>query len=136
MHRAVALACLLLWLSLTGCGGKRSTQFKIPPEEAGRENPVKATAQTIAEGGASYLKFDCEVCHGKNGSGKGFMAGASSYNCRDWRDPNALKSFTDGELFYIINKGKGNMPGYERRVNSQDAWSMVNYIHSLAKQTP
>jgi mono/diheme cytochrome c family protein len=125
-----------MWLSLAGCQEKPRSEFKVPPEEASRENPVKPTALSIAEGNRNYLKSDCAVCHAKNGNGKGFMSGASRYNCRDWRDPSSLKDFTDGELFYIINKGKGNMRGYERRMNSQEVWLMVDYIRSLTRTSP
>ncbi|MGD0906413.1 MAG: cytochrome c [Candidatus Acidiferrales bacterium] len=128
--------CFLVCLFLAGCKETPSADFKIPPEEASRENPVKPTASLIADGSQVYLKLDCAVCHGKNGNGKGFMSGASRYDCRDWRDRNSLKDFTDGELFYILNKGKGNMPGYERKVDSQQAWLMVDYIRSLARQDP
>lgn len=67
--------CFLFAVSLAGCQGKPGTDFKIPPEEASRENPVKPTAALIAEGNQSYLKLDCAVCHGKIGNGKGFMSG-------------------------------------------------------------
>ena len=29
----------------------------------------------------------------------------------DWHDPAALEGKTDGEIFYIITKGKGKMMG-------------------------
>jgi mono/diheme cytochrome c family protein len=136
MQIKVIATCFLVCVSLAGCQGRPSADYRIPPEEVSRENPVKPTAALIAEGNQSYLKSDCAVCHGKSGNGKGFMSGASRYDCRDWRDRNSLKDFTDGELFYILNKGKGNMPGYERKVDSQQAWLMVDYIRSLAGQNP
>ena len=110
-------------------------RIQSPAEESSRPNPLKLTPDTIAQGNDSYLKSDCAVCHGKNGNGKGFMSGASHYDCRDWRDPSSLKDFSDGDLFYILNKGKGKMPGYEHRVDSQQSWQMIAFIRSLAKQT-
>ena len=96
---------------------------------------MKATPESLAGSSALYTKADCAVCHGKLGDGKGFMAGASRYDCRDWRDPAALKNFTDGELFYILMKGKGYMPGYEKKFSADDAWAMVNYVRAFAKPT-
>jgi hypothetical protein len=52
---------------------------------------------------------------------------------RDWRDPAALKDFSDGEIFYIVNNGTGQMSGEEGRVKPEQIWEMVNYIRSLAK---
>jgi mono/diheme cytochrome c family protein len=137
MRRELAATCVFVWLFLSGCQAKApQAEFKVPPEESSRENPVKATADSVAAGDESYLKSDCAVCHGKNGNGKGFMSGASHYDCRDWRDPSSLKDFTDGDLFYILNKGKGKMPGYERKLDSRQSWLMIAFIRSLAKQNP
>jgi hypothetical protein len=52
---------------------------------------------------------------------------------RDWRDPAALKDFTDGEIFYIVNKGAGEMSGEEGRLKPEQIWPTVNYIRSLGK---
>ena len=48
------------------------------------------------------------MCHGATGDGKGDVA--ADMNLKDYRDPDALKDLTDGELFYIIKNGKGEMP--------------------------
>ena len=74
------------------------------------------------------------MCHGKEGDGKGELAQDMKLNLRDWRDPNVLQSFTDGELFQIISKGKGRMTGEEGRMNPEQTWHMVNYIRSFAKK--
>jgi mono/diheme cytochrome c family protein len=133
MRREAPGIIILTFLFFSGCKQSPRSEYKIPPEEVSRENPAKPTDASIAEGNRYYVKYDCQVCHAKNGDGKGFMAGASHYECRDWRDPGSLKNFTDGELSYIILKGKGKMPGYEQKVDSHAAWAMVNYIRAFAK---
>jgi mono/diheme cytochrome c family protein len=136
MRKYLAAVALLTFLFTMGCRSSApQPEFKVPAEESSRPNPLKLTPDTIAQGNDSYLKSDCAVCHGKNGNGRGFMSGASHYDCRDWRDPSSLKDFSDGDLFYILNKGKGKMPGYEHRVDSQQSWQMIAFIRSLAKQT-
>ena len=67
----------LLTLLATGCTlhGQTSTQtppaeYKIPPEAANRSNPVKPSPESLARGKKIY-SYDCAVCHGKNGDGKG-----------------------------------------------------------------
>ena len=47
--------------------------------------------------------------------------------------PRTLKAHTDGELFYIIKNGKGEMEGEGARVKPDDTWSLVNYLRSLSK---
>jgi mono/diheme cytochrome c family protein len=107
-------------------------KFKIPPEDASRKNPVASNPSSIAEGKRFY-GFDCAACHGNEGDGKGDLVESMKLKLRDWRDPAALKDFTDGEIFYIVNKGTGQMSGEGGRVKPEQIWQMVNYIRSLAK---
>lgn len=111
-------------------------EFKIPPEAVKQVNPVKPTLESVARGKRMY-GFDCAMCHGKGGDGKGDVAADMHLNLRDYRDPASLKDMTDGELSYIITKGKGDMAGEEGRVKPEEVWNMVNYLRSLArKETP
>ncbi|HLJ40428.1 MAG TPA: c-type cytochrome [Candidatus Acidoferrales bacterium] len=109
--------------------------FVIPPDVAKQANPVKPTAASIAEGKQMY-GYDCAMCHGADGSGKGDLAADMKLTLKDYRDAAALKDMTDGELFYIIQKGKGDMPSEGDRQKPEGIWNMVNYIRSLSKKTP
>jgi hypothetical protein len=51
----------------------------------------------------------------------------------DFRDPSTLKGQTDGELFYIIKNGKGEMEGEGQRVKPENTWDLVNYLRSFSK---
>ena len=112
-----------------------AAEFKIPPEEAKRPNPVKATPASIALGKRVYAT-QCAMCHGATGDGKGDLAADMKLNLRDYRDPDSLKDMTDGELFYILTKGKGDMPGEEDRMKPEQLWNLINFIRSLAKKKP
>jgi mono/diheme cytochrome c family protein len=109
-----------------------ATEYKIPPEAAAKVNPVKPGPESLAKGKKLY-GFDCEMCHGKNGDGKGDMA-TDIKNVTDFTNPDALKNRTDGELFYVIRKGKGEMPPEGDRAKDDDIWHLVNYVRSLAKK--
>jgi mono/diheme cytochrome c family protein len=111
-------------------------ESKIPPEEAQRQNPVKPTPSSIAESKKRY-GFECEMCHGPDGNGKGDLVQSMELKVRDYRDSVALKDMKDGELYYIIAKGKGKMPGEEDRMKPEQIWKMINYVRSLAhKELP
>ncbi len=107
-------------------------ESKIPPQAAARVNTVKPTAESLAKGKKLY-GIDCAMCHGKDGDGKGDMA-SDIKNVTDFTNPDALKNRTDGELFYVIRKGKGDMPPEGDRAKDDDIWNLVNYIRSLAKK--
>jgi mono/diheme cytochrome c family protein len=111
----------------------KGSEYKIPPDDAAKANPVKPTAESHAKGKKLY-GYDCAMCHGKGGDGKGDMA-ADMKNMPDFTHQDALKGRTDGELFYIIRNGKGeDMPPEGDRAKDEDVWNMVNYVRSFAKK--
>ncbi len=104
----------------------------VPPDAAKVTNPVKPTADSLASG-KKYYGFDCAMCHGENGDGKGEVAVAQNLQLGDFRNPETLKNRTDGELFYILKKGKGHMPLEPVRVTPNELWNLINYVRSLSK---
>jgi mono/diheme cytochrome c family protein len=74
------------------------------------------------------------MCHGKTGDGKGDVAADMKLKMNDETNPATLKDRTDGELFYIIQKGKDQMPPEGSRVKDEAIWDMVNYVRFLAKK--
>jgi mono/diheme cytochrome c family protein len=110
------------------------TYFSIPLDAAHRENPVKSTPESIARGKRQY-GFDCAMCHAKNGSGTGDVAADMKLKMHDESDPATLQARTDGELFYIIKKGKDQMPAEGDRVKDETVWDMVNYIRTFPKKS-
>jgi mono/diheme cytochrome c family protein len=107
-------------------------EFKIPPEAGQKTNPVKPSPEGMAKAKKIYA-MDCAMCHGDNGDGKGEMA-ADVKNVTDFTKPDAMKDRTDGDLFYIIRKGKGDMPLESDRAKDDDVWNLVNYIRAFAKK--
>lgn len=109
-----------------------ATDTKIPPEAAKQVNPVKASAESLARAKKIY-GYECAACHGDDGGGAGDLAKDMKSKMADFRDPTSLKSMSDGELYYIIEKGKGEMEGEGPRLKPEDIWNLVNYIRSMAK---
>jgi mono/diheme cytochrome c family protein len=111
-----------------------AAEFKMPPEAAKVANPVKPTAASLAAAKKTY-GYDCAMCHGKDGDGKGDLAADMKLKMLDYTDPASLKDKTDGELFYIIKNGKGEMPSEGDRAKPDEVWNLVNYIRSFAKKS-
>jgi mono/diheme cytochrome c family protein len=105
----------------------------IPPEAVNMVNPVKPTAEGKAHAAKMY-GYDCVMCHGANGNGKGELAVQLKMNLKDWSDPTSLQTRTDGELFYIIKNGIGQMPAEGDRVKTDDLWNMVVMVRAFAKK--
>jgi mono/diheme cytochrome c family protein len=104
-----------------------------PADVAGQVNPVKPTAASQAFAKKMY-GYDCAMCHGATGNGKGDLAVDQKLSLKDWTDPAALKDASDGELFSIIKSGKGQMTGEGDRLKSDDVWNMVILVRSFSKK--
>jgi mono/diheme cytochrome c family protein len=105
----------------------------IPPEAVHVVNPVKPTPESQAQAKKMY-GYDCAVCHGETGNGKGDLAADMKPPLKDYTDPAALKDLTDGELFYIIKNGKGQMTGEGDRTKPEVIWNMVILVRAFAKK--
>jgi mono/diheme cytochrome c family protein len=95
-------------------------------------NPVHPTAQSQARAKAIY-GYDCAICHGANGDGKGEINADGKMKMRDLRDPASLKDFTDGGLYALIADGKGDIPSNRDRAKPDAVWNLVIYLRSMAK---
>jgi mono/diheme cytochrome c family protein len=132
MWKRATLTCVVFCFGLLGCQKKSVTEPQISLEEVNRKNPIDSNPASIAEGQRLYHATDCALCHGKDGEGRGVLAKDVSMNTHDWRNAASLEHFTDGELFFIIVKGKGRMPAYESRETPEQVWQMIEYLHSMA----
>jgi mono/diheme cytochrome c family protein len=111
-----------------------TAELTIPPEAAQKPNPVKSSPAVLATAKKTW-GIDCAVCHGADGSGNGDLAADMKLKLLDYRDPDALKNMTDGELYWIIEKGKGQMTGEGDRVKQPEIWGLVLYVRSMSKKS-
>jgi mono/diheme cytochrome c family protein len=111
-----------------------TAELTIPPDAAQKPNPVKSTPAVLATAKKTW-GIDCAMCHDADGSGKGDLATDMKLTLRDYRDPDALKNMTDGELYWIIAKGKGQMTGEEGRLKPPEIWGLVDYVRSFSKKS-
>jgi mono/diheme cytochrome c family protein len=107
------------------------TSSAIPADAAHQVNPVKPTAESIAQG-KKYYGYDCAMCHGNNGDGKGDVAIDEKLKMDDFTDPATLKNKTDGELFYILKNGHDHMPAEPIRFKPDELWNLINYIRTFS----
>lgn len=142
MRQAIAIVAALLIAGVAASSSRQEKpkepqanpgEFKVPPEEAKRTNPTKATASSLAEA-RRFFSYDCAMCHGKDGDGKGDLAQQMKLQMPDLRDPATTEKMTDGELFYILTKGKEQMPGEGTRLSDDQKWQLVNLVRAFAKK--
>jgi mono/diheme cytochrome c family protein len=108
-------------------------EYKISQEDIDKKNPVKSSPEGLAAARKIY-GYDCAMCHGPKGDGKGDIVDSMKLTMHDWRDAASLEGKTDGEIFFIITKGKGKMMGEGDRLPETMRWNMVNLVRSYSKK--
>jgi mono/diheme cytochrome c family protein len=129
----LVIPALLLFAPLMQQPPAAPTPSAIPTEAARQTNPVTPTPESLAAAKKMY-GYDCAMCHGETGNGKGDVVADLKLSLKDYTDPAALKDMTDGELFYIIKNGKGQMPPEGDRAKPEMLWNMVILVRSFAKK--
>ncbi len=99
--------------------------WMAPQEAAEMKNPVALETESIRRGREVYLDH-CAACHGENIEGvKGEESGL------DIDTPNLkqrLKTHSDGDFFWKINEGRGEMPSFKDELSDEQKWHIINYI--------
>ena|SRR5277367_6742654 len=131
--KIVAVLPSLLLLASVSVAQDAAAPFKVPDDLMGKSNPVKPTPAGM-EHAKKMWGYDCSVCHGAKGDGKGDIASSMKTPMKDYTNPAALAAISDGELFYIIQKGKGEMPPEGDRAKPDDIWNMVTLVRSFSKK--
>ncbi len=129
MLRPLLLPSLLLLVAFA-CAAQETP---ATPSAAGQTNPVKPTPESQAHA-KKIWGYDCALCHGEKGDGKGDVADSMKLTLKDYTKPDSLKDITDGQMYDIILKGKGQMPGEEGRAKPDDIWNLIIYIRNMSKK--
>ena len=107
-----------------------SNSCSNPAEVKTMVNPVKPTPDSLAQG-KKYYGYDCAMCHGATGNGKGDVDAGEKLP--DFTNAAAMKDRSDGELFCSLKTGKWHMPLERVRISENELWNLVNYVRYLDK---
>jgi mono/diheme cytochrome c family protein len=133
--RVVFAGAVLLAFSLTQAvnaqGQKKAEPWPVPDKEKKMANPVANDDATAKLGMASWAK-NCASCHGKAGLGDGPKGRMCKTNPGNFADA-AFQGATDGELFYRTKTGRGEMPGYDKKIPDNEIWALVHYMRTFKK---
>lgn len=134
---------LIFTLPLLGAAWPQDSAPKKPAEKSGdaadtskvnheAKNPVAPTPANLADAKKSF-GYDCAMCHGAQGDGKGDLVESMGLRMDDWRGSAKLASLSDRDIFEMIEKGKGKMVGEGDRYAPEAVWGLVNYVRTLEK---
>jgi mono/diheme cytochrome c family protein len=112
--------------------------YKITPKDKARPNPVRFTEASVVRGRRIYF-YQCAMCHGEKGDGKGVVA-LMPTSCRstlpDFTKVDTLKDRTDGDLFAILGQGSDTMPGLAKVLEEKQRWDLINFLRATSGRVP
>ena len=83
--------------------------------------------------GDAKATFDaqCAKCHGKDGRAKSLHG--KHVHARDMTNASWQNEVSDERLFNSINKGKGKMPAYGKKLSEDQIDALVRYVRQLKR---
>ena len=129
---AHGILMLLMFISSTGFIHAQTTTWKAPESASKIENPLAGNDTDIKAGKKIYNQF-CAVCHGNKGKGDG-MAGMSLNPRPSNFYSDAVKTESDGALFWKISEGRAPMASYKSVLTEEQRWKVISYIREISKK--
>lgn len=106
-------------------------EWMAPKSAAEIKNPIAMDDDSIQRGKAIYFD-NCASCHGdsvEGMSGQEAGLGADTPNLK-----KRLLTHTDGDFFWKIQNGRGDMPSFTDSLTDEDTWEVINYIRDEAEE--
>ena len=100
------------------------------------QNPAPRNAPNM-DRARQLSKVNCSACHGSDGHGQGpvarYFVDARQEPPVDFSGPRA-RARTDGQLYWLITNGIGNMPPFSSLLNEDERWALVNFVREVQGQ--
>jgi mono/diheme cytochrome c family protein len=88
-------------------------------------SPMGMYESNVEHGKQLYTTF-CDHCHGDKGAGDGVIAEKGLIV-----PPANAFTKADGQMFYSITYGKGDMGSHASQLNQKERWQIISYIKSM-----
>ena len=102
-------------------------------------NASQSPSSAAAEGGNLQNNIDaralfakhCATCHGKDGRAK--TSKGKLMHARNLADPEWQARVTDERIFNSVNNGRGEMPGFDKKLSETQIDALASYVRQLKK---
>lgn len=127
-NKPLAIFSVAMTASMSAIAGN----WNVPIAARNLENPIQINALTIPKAAEIYSQH-CVSCHGADGRGDGTEQKV------DYSLQSILKTPTqpgnqplsDGELYWKITHGVGQMPSFAGKLTDDERWLVVNHMRRL-----
>ncbi|MCG8701809.1 MAG: c-type cytochrome [Bacteroidales bacterium] len=104
----------------------QESDWTVPSNQKGRLSTFKFDEKSV-EAGIEIYNNNCKWCHGDPGQANYQNLVPSPGDITDTK----IQLNSDGELYYKIMNGRGQMPGFSMTLPSNDIWNVIGYIRSF-----
>ena len=128
--KSISLICFMMSLALflsLFVVESMAHEWMAPPQAAKKNNPIPASQDSVHRGKDAY-SMNCASCHGENLEGLEAEVMGLETNTPDLK--KRLKTHSDGDFFWKIQNGKGDMPSFQENLSETQIWDVINYIRS------
>jgi mono/diheme cytochrome c family protein len=101
--------------------------WMAPKKAANVKNPVALNDKSVERGKEVYSQH-CAACHGDNI--EGLEAEAAGLEMSPPNLKKRLRTHSDGDFFWKIKEGRGDMPSFNGDLSDGQIWQTINYIRS------
>jgi mono/diheme cytochrome c family protein len=106
--------------------GASAQDWVVPEDRRGRLSTFPFSDETRKAGEKIY-QVNCMSCHGTPGKGN-FISLVPPPG-----DPatEKVQHNKDGEIFYKVSSGRGQMPSFKSVLSTNDIWNVISYVRSF-----
>jgi mono/diheme cytochrome c family protein len=101
-------------------------EWIVPDDKKGKLSTFQFDDKTRKEGEKIY-SVNCMSCHGTPGKGNYLKLVPPP------GDPatDKIQHNTDGEIFYKVTNGRGQMPSFKNALESDEIWHVISFLRSF-----
>jgi glucose/arabinose dehydrogenase len=127
----ISVLFVLVGAAILSCKSETRTAsaWQAPGEARKMTNPFSGNSNAVEKGKELYNLY-CSSCHGEVGYGDGAARGPSGKKPANFHSEAVLRQ-NDGELFWKLTNGKGDMPSFEKIISEEQRWQLVSYLRKM-----
>jgi mono/diheme cytochrome c family protein len=120
--KSLLLSLLILQLLLPGVNGQ---DWVVPADKKGKLSTFPFD-ETTRKAGEKLYTINCMSCHGTPGKANYLKLVPPP------GDPatEKIQKNTDGEIFFKVSQGRGQMPSFKSVLSTDEIWNIVSYLRS------
>ncbi|RLD27660.1 MAG: cytochrome c [Bacteroidetes bacterium] len=130
-NMVIKVSTLFIIILLSYSASSQTSDWIAPPESINLINPLKGDEKALVKGKKIYYQI-CATCHGRTGIGDG--PGGKTFDPKPAdHTSDKVQKQSDGELFWKITNGRGDMPTYGQLLSKKQRWQVIEYMRLLKK---